>query len=183
MKAENITKKFDGKTVFDSFSADFPDGRFTSLTGASGSGKTTLLRILSRLDKDHGGTVTGGGKISFAFQEPLLFEGATVFENVALKKDAREHAKRVLLALGINGEDFALFPSQLSGGMAKRVSLARAIVFPADTYFIDEPFAGLDDTSKSMAAEVILCELRGKTVVISTHDRSFASSLDFHVEI
>ena len=182
MKLENITKRFGEKTVFENLTLEIKEGKFTSLTGASGCGKTTLLRIIAGLDNDYSGSVSGRlGVISFAFQEHRLFEGATVIENTALSKDKRSVAEEILTDMGIGEENFSLYPSSLSGGMARRVSIARSIVYDADLYLIDEPFSGLDADSKEKCAKSILERLKGKTVVISTHDTDFANQLDCHI--
>lgn len=184
MKLENLCKRFGGKIVFDNLNIEIREGKFTSLTGASGSGKTTLLRILAGLDNDYTGRVSGKVKrISFAFQEPRLFDGATVIENAALSKSKRSIAEEILNEMGIREEDFSLYPSSLSGGMARRVSIARALVYDADMYLIDEPFSGLDGRTREKCAKTILERLKGKTAVISTHDIDFAKKLDCHISL
>lgn len=182
MKLENVTKKFGDKIVFRNFSLEIENGALISLTGASGSGKTTLLRILAMLDCDFEGVYGDKPKkVSFAFQEPLLFDGANVIENVDITGKKRAESELMLKKLCISEKDFTLYPNSLSGGMAKRVSLARALLYDADLYLIDEPFAGLDDETKKITSAVISQALKGKAAVISTHDIGFANSLDYRI--
>lgn len=184
MRLNNITKKFKDKVVFENFSCEITDNAITSLTGPSGSGKTTLLRILASLDTDYTGIYTGKTEnISFAFQEPLLFGGATVLENTNISGKDAYAAKDMLCKLGISENDFGLYPRSLSGGMAKRVSLARALLYNAELYLIDEPFAGLDDCTKALTQKIMLEALKGKTAVISTHDADLAKMLEYNIRL
>lgn len=184
MKLERITKKYGNKTIFDNRDFIIETNKCTSLTGPSGSGKTTLLRILSGLDKEYSGKyIEKPSRIAVAFQEPRLFNGATVIENAALSTKKIKNASRILNELGIDSSDFELYPSSLSGGMARRISIARAIVYDAELYLIDEPFSGLDDESKEQTAKVLIKYLKNKTSVISTHDLNFAKLLDCHINL
>lgn len=179
LKLDRITKSFGDKTVLEEFSAEFPEGSHTVIVGSSGSGKTTLLRIISGLEAADSGNVLlpEGTRTSFMFQEPRLFPWISVLENVTsvLQKADHDTASSLLSELGL-GSELDSTPSELSGGMKRRVALARSLIFPADLYLFDEPFAGLDPDSARLAANVIFKHTVGKTVIIVSHDRSMLSS-------
>lgn len=174
IRLENIVKKYGNKTVLDGFSHTFKDGRITAVCGESGCGKTTLIRIIAGLDEGFTGTVSPTEfTVSVAFQEHRLFPGATVSQNVELADDSGSGLE-LLLLLGIGEESFSTLPHQLSGGMARRVSLARAIVKSADVYLFDEPFSGLDDENAENTAAVLKKYCEGKTCIVVTHNRQLA---------
>ena len=131
----NITKRFGKKTVIESFSLDFPKGSRTAIVAFSGSGKTTLFRIMSGLEKHFEGKVEHDGSIALMFQEDRLFEHATVLENVTAVSDKpEEEAVKLLTELGL-ADSLNLFPQSLSGGMKRRVALARALFFDAENFW------------------------------------------------
>lgn len=170
----NLYKKFGDKEIFKDFSYTFKSGKITSVCGSSGCGKTTLLRIIAGLDKDYEGKMSPDKyTVSVAFQEPRLFPGATVYENM-LVADKKNMSRKLLLKLGITEENFSALPNELSGGMARRISLARAIVKDADYYLFDEPFAGLDDNNAELTAQIIKEYCSGKTCMIITHNPTLA---------
>ncbi len=175
LRLENITKSFGDKTVLKGFSHVFKDGSITALCGESGCGKTTLLRLIAGLDKYFEGKISPEKySVSVAFQEHRLYPGATVLENVKVASDSPLTAE-LLLELGIGKESFDALPSELSGGMARRVSLARALLKDADVYLIDEPFAGLDEDNAQNTARILERYLKGKTAVVVTHNKELAS--------
>lgn len=170
LKLNGITKSFGEKKLFDKFTHTFKDNTSTLLSGESGCGKTTLLRIISGLDTDFSGTITPGRyKCSFAFQDSALFPGANIIENL-LTKD-RSKAGEILKMLNFSEKDFKLYPHELSGGMSKRVSLARALLYSSDLLLLDEPFAGLDGENALLAARAINIYRGGRTCIIVSHDR------------
>lgn len=158
-------------------------GSFTTVVGRSGCGKTTLLRILAGLSEPSHGTMTTSGagaklKVGVVFQEPRLMPWLTVFDNIAfgLKgrhdgADIEARCGAILDLVGLRPFRDAL-PAQLSGGMAQRVALGRALVLEPDLLLLDEPFAALDAfTRRSMQNELIaIWQKRGATVVFVTHD-------------
>jgi len=178
MRLESVTKSFGDKQVLCNLSVDIPEGKTTLISGPSGSGKTTLLRIISELDKPDSGNIISPNNtvISFMFQEPRLFPWLNVTENVTavLQKPNKERAEEILEKLGL-GNDLKSIPDELSGGMKRRVALARTLIFPADLYLFDEPFAGLDPNTAKKAAEIIAEYTTGKTVIIVSHDNSMLS--------
>lgn len=174
----------------------FPRGKVVAIMGGSGSGKTTLLRLIGGQIKPTAGEVRVGNrvvhtqdrhglyelrrKMGMLFQHGALFTDLSVFENVAFPM--REHTNLteamikdlVLLklnAVGLRGAH-QMMPTELSGGMARRVALARAVALDPDIIMYDEPFAGLDPISMSVVCELIrsLNDALGATSIIVTHD-------------
>ena len=179
----NITVKFDKKVVLDNLSFEFKSGVKYALMGESGSGKTTILNAISRLIKFDGEVdVSQGEKISYVFQEPRLFDWLTVLENVSLvmdlpKDEAREKAKKLLYELGLE-DSLDLYPTELSGGMKQRVSIARALAFEPTVLLLDEPFRALDADTKQKVASYVFDYMKNKTVIMVTHDDTDTSFVD-----
>lgn len=174
MKLENITKSFNGKEIISSLTCDIPDGKVTYIMGASGIGKTTLLRIIAGLDTDFGGNIEKKGKIAYVFQEPRLFPALTVKENVEIVGGTND-SKDILSMLELGGCE-NMMPNELSGGMKMRLSIARALYSNADIYLMDEPFSALDDETKNRIVPKIFAFLKGKTVIIVSHNVEEAAS-------
>lgn len=174
----NITKRFGKKTVIENFSVSLETGSRTALVAPSGSGKTTLFRIIAGLEKRFDGEREVDGRIALMFQEDRLFDRVNVLENVtAVSRRDPEEAKRLLTDLGLS-DTLEMYPPALSGGMKRRVALARALFFEGDVILLDECFTGLDDETKSIVASVINRETRGKTLVLISHDSEDAVLLD-----
>lgn len=170
-----IEKSFGDKHVLRGVSFDLPSGKVTALMGASGSGKTTLFRILLGLETPDAGEVVGmtGLACSAVFQEDRLLPHLTAAGNVRFVGGT--DAEALLSELSLAGETGAV--SSFSGGMQRRVSIARALSVPFDFLLLDEPFRGLDDAMKQQAAETVLRHCRGKTVLLITHDRADAERM------
>lgn len=168
-------KSFGEKVILSDVTLEIPDGAFVCLTGGSGCGKTTLLRILAGLDTLDSGEISCG-KVSYAFQEPRLFLQINVLRNAAVNGN-EDKAKVLLDRLGL-ADSLTKYPSQLSGGMRQRVSVARALAFDASVYLFDEPTAALDQANALSCAEIIRDELRGKTVIVATHSDLFRGYAD-----
>ncbi len=179
--AENIEKSYGKTQVLNGFSYAFPAGKTTAVMGASGCGKSTLLSILMGMLKADSGevTVTDGARISAVFQEDRLCENLTVSANIRLviggrRKDnaaISEKIEKALMAVGLSGCEKKR-ARELSGGMKRRVSLLRALLSDYDALFLDEPFKGLDESTKKAVMEFCKEKLRGKTVIMVTHDIS-----------
>ncbi|MEN9911563.1 MAG: hypothetical protein RI956_7 [Pseudomonadota bacterium] len=184
-----------------------PTGKVTAIMGGSGSGKTTLLRLVGGLFLPNSGQLTVLGqniatvkgdnllalrkRMGFLFQFGALFTDLTVFENVAFP--LREHTTfdneviadlvyMKLHAVGLRGAA-QLLPSQISGGMARRVALARAVALDPELILYDEPFAGLDPVSLGVTAQLIrrLNDALGATSIIVSHDIAETFSIADHV--
>ena len=176
IKLRDVTVKFDKKTVLDKFSFDFEDGVSYAIMGESGCGKTTILNTVSRLIKISDGEIDipESTRISYVFQEPRLFDWLTVIQNVMLvmdipKIEAEEKAKKILSELGLD-DSLHLYPTELSGGMKQRVSIARALAYEPNVMLLDEPFRALDAETKQKTASYVFDYMRKKTVITVTHD-------------
>lgn len=191
----DVTMAFGPRPVFTGLSCAFPQGRISVILGGSGSGKSTILRLIGGLVHPRAGRIEVAGRdvtrlserelyqvretLGMLFQGGALLDSMTVFENLAFP--LREHtdldeaaiADEVherLEAVGLHDVD-ELLPNQLSGGMVKRVALARAIIRRPSILLCDEPFSGLDPIS-SKRIEMLLRRInkeRGITVVLVSH--------------
>ena len=196
IRAEHIVKSFDGRTVLDDISAEFQRGKTNLIIGRSGSGKTVLLKCLVGLHDIDSGSIwydrTCFNKLGFRekkeirrnigmiFQGGALLDSSTVAENVRLPLDLftnqseaekRERVDFCLRRVNLTGAD-ELYPSELSGGMIKRVAIARAIVLNPKFLFCDEPNSGLDPMTSVVIDNLIkeITEEYGITTIINTHD-------------
>ena len=180
--------------ALDGVSLRIPAGAFVVVIGPNGCGKSTLLRVISGLLPPDTGSVTvggtapaaGDGRVGLAFQQPRLVPWRTLLENVALpleldgvaESDRLDRARVALERVGL-GDVVDLRPSQLSGGMAQRAGLARALVEDPSVLLLDEPFSALDAlTREAFDAELqrLWCE-RARTIVLVTHSVSEAVAL------
>ena len=147
IKLENITLRYGGKLVLDRFSLELPGRGFTALSGPSGCGKTTLLRVLAGLAAPECGTVSGidPARTAFLFQEDRLLPWRTVRQHIAdvLPRARRGEVGKWLAFAEMEGEGDAC-PAGLSGGMARRLALARCAALGGELLLLDEPFAGVD---------------------------------------
>ena len=181
ISVKNLSKTFGGHQVLNNFSAEIPLCGVTVIRGASGAGKTTLFRLLLGLEKPDSGEIYGmqGRKPAVVFQEDRLLPWATALENAALGSD-ESRAKDALTRLGL-GENLCQLPRELSGGMNRRVAIARALAYGGDILFLDEPFTGLDEENKRIAASALV-ESRVPILVI-THDDAEAELFGEYCEI
>ena len=177
MKLDIVKKAFDGKTVLSDLSLDFPEGRTTLLMAPSGWGKTTLLRIASGLDRDFEGEVEKGGRNVVLFQEDRMVEGISALSNLLALEKGKEECLASLSILGLEGQERKKV-SELSGGMKRRVAIARVLLMDGDRFFLDEPFTGLDGETKEAVASVLKKKLKGKTVVVVSHSEEDRPLMD-----
>ena len=147
----------------------------------SGSGKTTLFRVLLGLEHADSGEIRGisPGRISMMFQEDRLCDTLTPVENVALvlPPDTRRADVAALLAEILPTDCLGQPAMELSGGMRRRVSLARAVAFPSDLIVLDEPFTGLDQATKEKVIAFVLRHRAGRTLLVATHGEDDARLL------
>ncbi len=162
-------------------------GEFVCVVGPSGCGKTTLLNVVGGLDADVDGRVLLDGKppsagVGFMFQEPRLMPWLTVLDNVLLvapdPEAARPHARALLEAMEL-GDVLDAYPGRLSGGMQRRVALARAFSIDPGLLLMDEPFVSLDAPTANRLRTMLveLWQRRGATVLFVTHDLREALAL------
>ena len=181
LRVKNLCKSYDGREVLHGVSFTAGAG-VTCVMGPSGAGKTTLLRILLGLERADSGEVDGleRVRVSAVFQEDRLLEQRTAQENLRFVMGRSYHASEAEALLselglgGITGKPVREF----SGGMKRRVALARALSVPFDLLLLDEPFAGLDAENRRRAIRCIQRRAEGKSVLVVTHSREDAE--DFH---
>lgn len=203
IRLSNVTKRFGDKEALRGISLTIQKGETIAIIGGSGSGKSTLLRLMIGLDRPTSGEIYIGGdniaamsenaldrvrlRMGMVFQYSALFDSMTVGENVAFglrehtDKDNTEIAHIVAEKLSLVGlpDAAALMPQELSGGMKKRVGLARAIATDPEIIFYDEPSSGLDPIMTAKIDELIIDMQRklGVTSVVVTHDMASASRI------
>lgn len=180
MKTVSLSKSFGDKKVLSALSLEAHG--LVGISGPSGAGKTTLLRIIAGLEKADTGCVSDAGKVSFCFQEPRLLPWKTALENAAIAECKEGLAREILSALGLE-KDLSAYPSDLSGGMQRRVSLARALCAEYDTLLLDEPFTGLDRKTAHIAMDAVKKYSKDKCVLLVTHDRDLLQLTDKIIEI
>ena len=180
IKLNKVCFSYDGEhPVLVDFCMEIPDGGAIAVMGASGSGKTTLLRILLGLEKPNSGEILGLNNKRFAavFQEDRLLQHRTARQNVEIpligtqigKTNVHKIAGTALRDVELNGfEDFSV--RELSGGMCRRVALARALAFDADILLLDEPFKGLDTELRGRIVKLVEDFAKTKPVILITHD-------------
>ncbi len=173
---KNICKKFGEKIIFDNFSYDFKSTGIYGLQGDSGRGKTTLLRIISGLDKDFKGEITGNENISYAFQEYRLFPSLSALDNVIkiAYSDADENevnkSIELLKTLRFSDYDLHLYPTELSGGMKQRINFARALLKESKILLLDEITKEVDKEIKDIMLRFIKEASLSRLVILISHN-------------
>ncbi|GAB3504220.1 ABC transporter ATP-binding protein [Curvibacter fontanus] len=196
VELRNVTFGYGDRVILDKVSLSVPRGKVTALMGASGGGKTTVLRLIGGQNRAQQGEVLFDGddvtrmdpqqlyqarrRMGMLFQFGALFADLNVFENVAFPlrehTDLTEELVRDVVLMKLNAVGLRgardLMPSEVSGGMARRVALARSIVLDPELVMYDEPFAGLDPISLGTAAQLIrrLNDSLGITSIVVSHD-------------
>lgn len=202
LKLENIHKSFGAHQVHKGVSFSLNKGESVGLLGGSGTGKSVLLRSIIGLERIDSGTINFRGeridhltedqlkeyrtKISYSFQSGALFDSISVYENIAYP--LREHTnlseeeievkiKDMLSLIDLEGKEY-LMPSDLSGGMQKRVGMARAMILNPEIVLYDEPTAGLDPQNTLNVVSIMQqLKMRGLSSIFVTHDIPSALSL------
>jgi phospholipid/cholesterol/gamma-HCH transport system ATP-binding protein len=204
---EGVRMAFGGREVFRALSARFPRGRISVVLGGSGAGKSTILRLIGGLVRPQAGRVLVDGedvtrlserhlyevrqKLGMMFQGGALLDSLTVFDNLAFP--LREHTRLTeaeiaaavherLAAVGLSNVD-DLLPGQLSGGMLRRVALARAIMRKPVILLCDEPFSGLDPVSVRLIEGLLarINHILGSTMLVVSHHIASTMRLADHV--
>ena len=177
-RAENLTVKYGETAVLDQFSADFPDGAVTAVSGRSGCGKTTLLVVLLGLLRPDAGMFSGFQRPSAVFQEDRLLPFLSAAGNIAVAAGCTEaEAAAALCSVGFDNADSEKRGFELSGGMARRVAIVRAMLAQGDAVLLDEPFKGLDECTREQVVRFVNERRRGRTMVVVTHDPRDAEDL------
>ena len=207
VRIRGLTTVLNGKTIFDALDLDIPRGKITAIMGPSGTGKTTLLKHITGQMRPDAGEIRVNGEnvvelsreqlykmregIGYLFQNSALLTDFDVFENVAFPLRQHTQLPEVLIrnlvllklqAVGLRGAA-GLMPNELSGGMARRVALARAIVFDPMLILYDEPFVGLDPVALNQVLKLIrtLNQTLGITSVLVAHELEAIKQIAEHV--
>ena len=182
MQLKNIVKNYGDKKVLGGIDIEIEEGKITAILGESGCGKSTLLNIIAGKIKDYSGEIIFEREhekgISYVFQEDTLIPWKTVYNNLEFvlkgkveKSELDKRIKKYLKIVNLEGSEKE-FPNMLSGGMKRRVGIARAFAFPSNYMFMDEPFEFLDVKIKEEIVEdlIKLQESEKKTIILITHD-------------
>ena len=187
VQLKNICKSYDNRQVLNNISMAIPAGKFTCIMGASGIGKTTLLKIILGIIKPDSGSIKASSaiKISTVFQEDRLLESETALRNVLFVTSSSRantaRAEQLLKRAGLE-EFMHKKTATLSGGMKRRVCICRALIADYDLLILDEPYKGLDETTKENMIQLILdCVPKTAAALCVTHDTSEAIRLGGHV--
>jgi phospholipid/cholesterol/gamma-HCH transport system ATP-binding protein len=204
IRIRDLHKRFGAKQVLDGVELDVAEGESVVVIGGSGTGKSVLLKcVLGLLEPDRGSIVIDGEevvrlgrrareqvmqKFGMLFQSAALFDSLPVWENVAFglvninklgRAEAKERAVATLAQVGLGADVADLWPAELSGGMRKRVGLARAIATQPEILFFDEPTTGLDPIMADVINDLIARSVRhlGATAISITHDMASARKI------
>ena len=209
IEIKHLKKTFGEREVLRDVNLTIPDGKVTTILGGSGTGKSTLIKCMMRLQNATSGQILVNGRditkindpirlavirrhFGYLFQEGALFDSMTVGENVAFgleyltaipKEDYPKIVKEKLAMVGLQPEVADLNPSELSGGMRKRVSLARVLAVSPKCILYDEPTTGLDPIMSDIISDLIL-EMKhkiGVTSVVITHDMRSAFKISDYI--
>ncbi|MCY0866167.1 MAG: ATP-binding cassette domain-containing protein [Aquificaceae bacterium] len=209
-RIENLRLNINGREILKDISFEVYEGEIFTILGGSGSGKTTITKCLVGLYRPTSGKVEVFGKevpklsqfeldrmrkdIGYVFQGAALFDSLKVWENVVFyylehgdfkEEELREMAKKYLSLVGLSEEHLDMYPSELSGGMRKRVGIARAIATEPRLIIYDEPTSGLDPITSRLIDELIV-SLRDKTnstAIVVSHDLVSAFSISDRILI
>lgn len=180
MKITEVTLSFGGQTVMEKFSLALPKQGLVALMGPSGAGKTTLLRVMMGLESPQSGRVdTENAKVALLFQEDRLLPWLTARQNVeaVLGPNEKQQATKALCRMGLEEQAWDKLPEELSGGMRRRVALARLICYGGDVWLMDEAFKGLDRESRDALIPFFKQQAETRLIVLVTHEKEDAVRL------
>ena len=204
IKVRDLTKKFNEKIILKNINFDLYEGESLAIIGASGSGKSVLLKNIIGLLKPEIGSIKINNvetinlsrskrenlllELGITFQHGALFDSLTIWENVIFKIqrikkltkiDGQKHALDIIKNLGLGPDILNLYPSEISGGMQKRIAIARAISSDPSILLFDEPTSGLDPVTGSVIDELIVKSVKrlGASAITITHDMASVSRI------
>lgn len=173
---DKVSFSYGDKQILKDVSLKIKTGERICLFGPSGCGKTTLLRLIAGLEKADSGKVLVNGRVSVVFQEDRLLEWYTVRQNLELVEKDNKKVDEILKRLDILDVADSM-PSTLSGGMKRRVAIARAVAFGGDILLLDEVFNGIDKQRKLKIADYLLEIYKDKTIIAVSHIKEDANML------
>lgn len=166
----NVCKSFDSLNVIKKFSYTFEDGNCYLIKGESGSGKTTLINLILGFSKADSGDIESDNKYSVVFQEDRLLEQFSAIDNLRfVNKELSVQTISSEVSMLIQGCDITKPVSTFSGGMKRRIAIARAMLSKSDIIIMDEPFTGLDKDAIDNTLEFIMNHRNGRTLIITSH--------------
>lgn len=172
VKTDNLSFTYGKRFILRDFNMEIRDGECVCICGESGKGKSTLAKLIAGLLKPTSGSIKAPQNISYVFQEDRLLNNMNVIKNVCLNVDKSRipYAESLLRRLGLSEWKNAKI-GDLSGGMKRRVAIARAICHGGDLLILDEPFNGIDLHNKKIIADILKEEylLKGKSVLLISH--------------
>lgn len=179
IRIEKLCLRYGEKVVLQDFSLELPPCGIIGLTGPSGCGKTSLLRCLAGLEQPDSGTITGltAGRTAFLFQENRLLPWRTVQQHITdvLPRERRAEGAKWLALAELTGEEKSR-PGQLSGGMARRLAVARCAALGGELLLLDEPFTGVDAERSARMLEKL--KRPGTPILLVSHEKSVLERCD-----
>lgn len=191
---QDITLTYNQKMIFSNLSTVFPGGKFSIILGTSGIGKSSLLKMIAGLQPHNTGSIQANDhiplpkRIAYMGQQDFLMPWTTILNNVMLGSTLRgeshdkDRALHILEQVGL-AENAKAYPGQLSGGMRQRAALARTLYENRPVILMDEPFSALDSLTRTRMQTYTAELLKGKTVILITHDPFEACRLGEHIQI
>lgn len=181
LKLRDISVQYGDRKVLSNCSLTLSRGERLALMGPSGCGKTTLLRVALSLSKpDSGQVLSDDAPVAAVFQEPRLLPWCTAVENVNAvlsdRPETIEEAQHWLRRMELS-DSFSLYPSELSGGMQQRVSIARALACRPALLILDEALRGLDEALRERILRILAESLSGVSLLVATHSEEEAAAL------